>query len=240
MRAVSRLAHVLLICTGSSLALSCSGGEQSGKAATADTARQNPPVEEMVHDSMRAATSDSGEAGSPGAADGANDVMAGMDHGAMAGMGQSGSTPSESATGHAGHLAAPGRNTAARGDTRPAPADHAGMSGMDHSAMGTGRRRAQPQSTTPAGSAGMIGMDHTGADAPPRGGAARMSGMEHGAVPPVPVGSDSDLRTTTQLHALVRILLRDPQVRAALQQDTALARRWSNEAVRRRLTGPGQ
>ena len=239
MKAASRFARVLLICTGSGLVLSCTSGERAGEATTADTAVQNPPVRAMVHDSLHATTSDSAAAGAPRAGDAATDGMAGMDHGTMAGMEHSGSTSSESAPAHAGHVAAPG-STGARGGARSAAAEHAGTSGMDHSAMAAGGRPMPPQSTTPAGGAGMAGMDHTGAVTRPQSPTARMSGMEHGAVPAVPAAIDSDARATTQLQTLVRVLLQDPQVRAAVQQDSALARRWSNDGVRRRLNNPGQ
>jgi hypothetical protein len=94
---------------------------------------------------------------------------------------------------------------------------------MDHGAQQAGARPARP----------MAGMDHGAhqAGAPANAAGGGHAGMQMGR----------PARTTAipgdeKLLSLAAELLRDPQVQARVQADTALRRRWQDPDVRRVIT----
>ena len=82
----------------------------------------------------------------------------------------------------------------------------------------------------------MAGMDH-GAQQPgaPANAAGSHAGMQMGR----PAGAAASSPGDEKLLNLAAELLRDPQVQARVQADTALRRRWQDPEVRRVITSQG-
>lgn len=185
----------------------------------------------------------------PSAADGMPHAMPGMDHDSMPGMNH-GDMPgmdhdTMSGSGGAGAMNHGGTPAAAGG---MAGMDHSRMPGMDgrpnemaRSAGGTGSMAGMGHSGmamaapgTPKPPQGMAGMDHGGMNMP-----RPMQGMDHANMPGMQTGAAAGTPTDDagmeKLRALIAELVRDPEVQARIEADTALRRRWADEGVRRIL-----
>ena len=193
-----------------------------------------PPMEEMMSGGDMSMDADSG--GMAG--------MAGMDHSQM---GAAANTTTPAADTGAGSMAGmdhsqmemPGQSPAASQapGTNRAPAAAGSMAGMDHSQMQMGGAPApaagRGRSTgTPAAAGGMAGMDHSqmpmGTNRAPNAGRA--------AAPTATAQDQAD----DKLQQLIAGLVKDSVVRARIQADTALRRRWADTSLRRVLISPPQ
>ena len=177
--------------------------------------------------------------------------MAGMDHSQMQ-MGAAGPTAStpaadSSAGGMAGmdhsQMPMPGQPAAqGTGASRP-PAAAAGnsMAGMDHSQMQMGGTPAAAAgrgrgtgSGTPAATGGMAGMDHSQMPM----GTNRAQNAGRAAAPAATAQDRARAAADEKLQQLIAGLVKDSVVRARIQADTALRRRWADTSLRRILISP--
>lgn len=174
----------------------------------------------MDHSQMGAAAAN---ASAPGADSGVGS-MAGMDHSQMP-------MPAQSPAGSPA--------TTTNGATG---ADASGsMAGMDHSMMQMGGTaapaagRARGIGTSAAG--GMAGMDHSQM---PMGTSRAPSAAGPAAAPRVTAQDRARADADEKLQRLIAGLVKDSVVRARIQADTALRRRWADTSLRRILTSPQQ
>lgn len=169
------------------------------------------------------------------------DAMGGagaMDHGNMPGMSARGASAGTPEVDHAEMAGIVGHapSSDARGGTPTVGASRmADLQGMDHSQM----QAAPSDLGRTSASNGRAAMDHgtmeTGAQT------RAMPGMDHAAMSARPDDAGSVLNADPgmeKLRALVAELVRDPTVRAQIEADTALRRRWADEGVRRVLLNP--
>ena len=172
----------------------------------------------MDHSQMGAAAAN---ATTPGADSGAGS-MAGMDHSQMA-------MPAQS----------PAGTSAAATNGAPAAGASGSMAGMDHSKMQMGgtaapaAERARGTATPAAG--GMAGMDHSQM---PMGTNRAQNATARTTAPPVTAQDRARAAADEKLQQLIAGLVKDSVVRARIQADTALRRRWADTSLRRILTSP--
>lgn len=201
-----------------------------------------PPMDEMMSGGDMAMDADSSGMGG----------MAGMDHSQM-GAGANPTTPAtDSAAGSmAGmdhsQMAMPGQapaTSAATGTSRaPAAATGGGMAGMDHSKMQMGGTPAPAAGRgrgtgtgTPAATGGMAGMDHSQMPM----GTNRAQNAGRAAAPAATAQDRARAAADEKLQLLIAGLVKDSVVRARIQADTALRRRWADTSLRRILISPPQ
>ena len=154
---------------------------------------------------------------------GGTGTMAGMDHSKMPGMTTTKGSAGGGAMAGMDHSKMPGM-----GATKAAAGN---MAGMDHSrmAMPTSPAASRRASTPAMDHATMPGMNMPSGDARRRTTAAP---MDHASMPGMTTAPVS--AADVKLDQLLAGLLRDTIVRARIQTDTALKRRW-DEAARRTL-----
>ena len=157
------------------------------------------------------------------AADSGAGSMAGMDHSQMAMPGQTPTASQATGTNRASAAAASGS-----------------MAGMDHSQMQMGGTAAPAAGRgrgtgTPAATGGMAGMDHSQRQMgtnPAPSVAARTT------APRATPQDEARAAADDKLQQLIAGLVKDSVVRARIQADTALRRRWADTSLRRILISP--
>ena len=197
-----------------------------------------PPMEEMMSGGDMSMDADSsGMAG-----------MAGMDHSKMGATGATTPTADSAAGSMAGMdhsqmamSAQPPATSQATG-TKRAPAAAAGgsMAGMDHSQMQMGGAPAPAAGRgrgtgTPAATGGMAGMDHSQM---PMGTNRPQAAAGGNTAPRVTAQDQARAAADDKLQQLIAGLVKDSVVRARIQADTALRRRWADTSLRRILINP--
>ena len=199
-----------------------------------------PPMEEMMSGGDMAMDADSsGMAG-----------MAGMDHSQMGAAAGNVATPA--ADSGAGSMAgmdhstmpmpgqAPATSPAAGANQATAPAAGS-MAGMDHSQMQMGGTPAPSAgrgrgtgAATPAATGGMAGMDHSQMPM----GTNQPLGAGRATAPAATAQDRARAAADEKLQQLIAGLVKDSVVRARIQADTALRRRWADTSLRRILINP--